>query len=435
MFRLKSTLLFLTVAVLLAAFATSCGGDGETEPTVPPGGQLPTVVINQPADQALIPAGQAIDVQVVASHDQSVSRIELYIDNSLVESRMAPAGSALTTVQEVFRWSASIVGRHTLQARAYDATGQMGASPIIAVDVQVPGAPTSAPVQPTLPPAQATATPTVPPQPAASPTPEQPLVTANVNANVRGGPGTNYPVVGALLEGDSAVVTGRNTDSSWWQISFQGGVAWIANSVATANAPAANAPVASAPPPPPTNTPIPPTAPPPTATSAPTAGFSADTTALSAGQCTTLRWNFSGIKALFISFGLGYDKEGVAGQGTRQVCPSVTTTYEAAVTRPDNSQETQQVTINVGGGGCGDPYITRFTPTTYSVASGTPFSIHWDVDCAATVHFIQVGTSEEPVGGHSQKIDVKIYGDTRFQLRVGKTGGGFVVASFTVRLK
>jgi hypothetical protein len=105
------------------------------------------------------------------------------------------------------------------------------------------------------------------------------------------------------------------------------------------------------------------------------------------------------------------------------------------ITKADDSQETQQVTINVGGSGCGDPYITRFSPTTSAVSSGQPFSIFWDVDCATTVHFIQVGTSEEPVGGHSQKIDVRIYADTTFQLRVGKTGGGFAVASFVVKLK
>ena len=445
MFRLVSNLLIRTIFVVLLALLMSCGGRGDAEPTLPPDGQLPTVVMIKPPNLAPIQAGQAVDVEVVANDDQAVSRIELYVDNSLVESRVAPAGSTLTTMQELFKWSASIIGRHTLQARAYDETGQMGASPIVAVDVQQAGAPTiapgaSPPVESTRPPLDVTAAPTVVTAPSATIAQEQPLVTASTNANVRGGPGTNYPVVGALLEGKSAVVTGRNTDSSWWQISFQGKAAWIANIVVNANSQAHNAPVVSAPTPPATNTPAPATAPPPTVppstgTSAPVTGFGADPTSLNAGQCTTLRWNFSGIKALFVSFGLGYDKEGVPGQGNRQVCPSVTTTYEALVIKQDNSQETSSVTVNVNGSGCNDPWIERFAPTTYEVGAGKPFSIFWDVECAASVRFIQVGTSDDPVGGHSEKIDVKIHSDTTFHLKVGKTDGSFVYATFTVKVR
>jgi len=80
-------------------------------------------------------------------------------------------------------------------------------------------------------------------------------------------------------------------------------------------------------------------------------------TSLTAGQCTTVSWGFTGIKELHIVFGYGYDKEGVPGQSSRQVCPSVTTTYKAIVTKHDESQETHKATVNVRGGGCGDPLI------------------------------------------------------------------------------
>ena len=436
MARFKRHLLVLGALVLLLALPVGCGGDDQAEPTAASDTQPPTALINQPPNQALIEAGQAVQIEVVASDDQAVSRIELYIDNSLVESRVTPGGSSLTTMREVFAWSASIVGQHTLQARVYDVMGQMGASPIVAVNVQLPGAPINPTEMPTAPSGPAETPVPVEPSPVpASPTPEQPLVTANTNANVRSGPGTNYPVLGALQEGGSAIVTGRNTDNSWWQIGFQGGTAWIANLIVTANAQAYNVPVASAPPPPATNTPVPPTATPtPAATSTPATGLRADSTNLAAGQCTTLRWDFSGIKALYISFGAGYDKEGVPGTGTRQVCPSVTTTYEATVVKPDNSQEQRQLTINVSGGGCGDPVIQRFVSTTYDVAANKPFSIFWDVECAKTVRFVRVGGGEEAVGGHGSK-EVTISSNTVFQLKVEKNNGGFVYASFTVRIK
>jgi hypothetical protein len=160
--------------------------------------------------------------------------------------------------------------------------------------------------------------------------------------------------------------------------------------------------------------------------------FRADDTSLTAGQCTTLRWNFSGIKELYISFGYGYDKEGVPGQGSRQVCPSVTTTYEALVIRQDGGHETHRVTIDVSGSGCGDPVIQRFAPSTYHVPAGQPFSIFWDVECAKTVHFIGADGSEEPVVGHGSKTDVTIYTSSVFRLKVEKSNDGFVYASFTV---
>jgi uncharacterized protein YraI len=266
-------------------------------------------------------------------------------------------------------------------------------------------------------------------------------VTSNVNANVRGGPGTNYHVVGGLAEGESAPVTGRNTDSSWWQINYQGSAAWIADSVVTANQAAFNAPVVSAPPPPPTNTPVPPTAtspPPPTAAPtnppAPSTGLWADQTTVSAGQCTTLHWDFPGIKKFYIALGYGYDKEGRAGTDSQLVCPSVTTQYATTVVKLDNSQEYPSLTISVNGSGCGDPYITQFAPTTYQVAAGTPFSIFWAVDCAKTVRLIQIGGAEEPVSGHGQKIDVTISQSTTFQLKIEKNSGGFVYTSFRVEV-
>jgi hypothetical protein len=105
------------------------------------------------------------------------------------------------------------------------------------------------------------------------------------------------------------------------------------------------------------------------------------------------------------------------------------------VVKPDSSQENPSLTINVSGAGCGDPVITRFSPTTYEVSAGQPFSIFWDVDCAKTVHFIQGGGGEQAVGGHDKRIDVTINSDTLFKLKVGKNSGGSVNASFNVNVK
>ena len=45
-------------------------------------------------------------------------------------------------------------------------------------------------------------------------------VVASETLNVRGGPGTNYPVLGALKKGDAVAVVGRSADSKWAKLGF-----------------------------------------------------------------------------------------------------------------------------------------------------------------------------------------------------------------------
>lgn len=88
-------------------------------------------------------------------------------------------------------------------------------------------------------------------------TPCSPIVTANLNANIRSGPGTVYDQIGALLAGQTAAVAGKNADGSWWYISkagLPGGYGWIAGSTVTASCLPATVAVIAAPP---TPTPVP----------------------------------------------------------------------------------------------------------------------------------------------------------------------------------
>lgn len=97
--------------------------------------------------------------------------------------------------------------------------------------------------------------------------PEGPSLRSGQIVNVRGGPGTAYPVLGQISPGVNYAVMGKNEPSDWWQIDFDGQEGWIigqlvnatsaANDVAVitdipeppvaAAAPAAPAPEASAP--------------------------------------------------------------------------------------------------------------------------------------------------------------------------------------------
>ncbi len=127
--------------------------------------------------------------------------------------------------------------------------------------------PTVAPTATPLPPA-ATAVP--PTATATATTPAQkPRVVADSTANLRGGPGTNYPMIGQMTAGKEVDIIGRNANGDWWRIAWDGaGQAWIAGLVVRVLGPIDTVAVAKdIPAPPPTNTPAPP--PPPTATPKP----------------------------------------------------------------------------------------------------------------------------------------------------------------------
>jgi hypothetical protein len=120
--------------------------------------------------------------------------------------------------------------------------------------------PSEAPAATALP---ATATGGAPLTPTITVTPTQAgnLLTVSIGANVRSGPGTNYPVVGTIKAGDTAPVVGRDASSNWFVISFKGGFSgkgWISSFVTTYTGDKTKLPVVAAPPPPlPTATPKP----------------------------------------------------------------------------------------------------------------------------------------------------------------------------------
>lgn len=117
---------------------------------------------------------------------------------------------------------------------------------------------------PTQPPAEPSPTPPspTPAEPTATPTPEGVTATVLQNMNVRSGPGTNYPIVGAGTAGETTKVLGRNDDGSWLKVEYPSadGVGWIFAQLVQINGDAQAVEIAQAPPPPP---------PPPTPTPAP----------------------------------------------------------------------------------------------------------------------------------------------------------------------
>lgn len=101
--------------------------------------------------------------------------------------------------------------------------------------------PTATPEPPTPEPTVAppTATPEPPtPTPTATPEPKPEAVVGNPRVNVRSGPGTDFPVLGQVLQGQRLEIVGRDPDGTWWQICcFEGQTAWLAGEVVRAEGP------------------------------------------------------------------------------------------------------------------------------------------------------------------------------------------------------
>ena len=74
--------------------------------------------------------------------------------------------------------------------------------------------------------------------------PTGPAVTINGTMNVRRGPGTNYPIIGAATAGQQYAALSRNAAGDWWQIEYEGRLAWVFGGLVTASADVANAPQA-----------------------------------------------------------------------------------------------------------------------------------------------------------------------------------------------
>jgi hypothetical protein len=162
-----------------------------------------------------------------------------------------PRWSSQATVQVLAQAgdnSASAMALLTLFSTAEPATATPTASPLPSVtDTATPviEASTSTPVVQVV---------------TATPLPGQASLVATTNLNVRSGPGSSYPTVGLLQNGQTAAITGLSYDRGWWQINFANGFGWVSAQYVTAQN-IANVPLVQAGSPPPaaaTATPVPP---------------------------------------------------------------------------------------------------------------------------------------------------------------------------------
>jgi len=149
--------------------------------------------------------------------------------------------------------------------------------------------------------------------------------------NVRAGPGTEYEVVGQMTRGTRFAVFAKCTnarDELWLMIgvSSEGQQRWISGSPRYVSYWNIDNLICVQAPRPVTNP-----------------HFRADHTTIRAGECTTLRWDVEGIRAVYL------DGQGKVGHGSAQVCPPKTQTFELKVIERDGREVDHPLTITVSG--------------------------------------------------------------------------------------
>jgi hypothetical protein len=226
---------------------------------------------------------------------------------------------------------------------------------------------------------------------AALPQPQScvPSATALGQVNVRSGPATAFePPIGTLFAGQTAQVTGRLADNSWYRILFSGREGWVAGQLVATNCMGA-VPVVPAPPPPNPN-PVP---------GPNQANFTADQFAIVQGQCTTLRWNVSEVAGVWLID--GQYQQGVAGTDSRVVCPASSTTYRLRVQRRDGSvfEESLIITVTPNSNSLPNP---NFRADAYSVAPGQCTTLRWSIDNVRAVFFWD-GANAQGVSGNDAR--------------------------------
>ncbi|NLE49810.1 MAG: SH3 domain-containing protein [Chloroflexi bacterium] len=179
------------------------------------------------------------------------------------------------------------------------------------------------------------------------PPPAQPDATVSVSRlNLRGNPGEGANVLTVLNEDDPLEIIGRRFDNSWVQVrTATGTIGWVSTPLLNITVQLANIPVVDAPffaPPTPMPTAIP-------ATNTPDLppvfiSFTSDrgeAPTINSGECVTLSWNVQGIREVYFQGGP------VTGQGSTQVCPTSTATYNLRVILTSGVEDNRYITVTV----------------------------------------------------------------------------------------
>ena len=212
-----------------------------------------------------------------------------------------------------------------------------------------------------------------------------PTAVARGLTSLRRGPGVRWPRLATLNIGDTAQITGRLNNNTWYQVLFNNQPGWVFSQFVV---PSCNGAV-----------PVVPPLPVPQMTN--TANFRANPTIIAPSQCSTLSWNVNNVASVY--FVEGNNAKGVAGNSSKVVCPTATTQYSLLVTRRDNSSFNSVVVVTVAAPTPIPLDTANFRANPTTIAPGQCSTLSWNIDNVAAVYFKENGNSTG-VPGNSSKV-------------------------------
>lgn len=383
--RTSSGTSILSIFLMLILTSLACTiGSGQSS-------SKPAVAIIAPKNESNLTVGQEVIVEAVVADAKGINKVELWVDGQLVDTLTLAAAASSQTIQQT--WIPRAVGQYIVEVRAYNVDNVVNDPAQLFINVgQLT---TSDPVaSPTLSKGSGSLG-TPDPEPA-----QEPGLTTLTGLNVRAGPGTDYPVIGKLTQGQSARVTGQNPAGTWWQIIYppdsqeRGWVSAAAQYSAAHNTggvpvvqdpsltPDSATPDSTAQPTPTdVNTPQPtrvPTTPPAAAGGTPTVYyFDTDKYTIKAGEYVTLSWDLVNANTVH----LHYDgiHEGVVAPGSKRVSPTATTVY-TLVAQNDTGRIEKKITITVKAETAVPPLQVEFWADAYLMTCDQPSTtLNWRV--------------------------------------------------------
>lgn len=184
------------------------------EPTITPDGP-PRIQIRSPSNGDEFVVGEEILVSVNASDSIGVNRVQLFVDGQIVHTVSSESLQGDLSLEAILNYvpQVSDVGTIDLSVRAY-----RGAEVSIPDEVSVV-------VRQSL--SDIIATPANPSNLPFIPDDGVCRALINVGLNFRTGPSTSFRIITVLSSGTLAPIVGRNSESTWWQLSSNDRTGWV----------------------------------------------------------------------------------------------------------------------------------------------------------------------------------------------------------------
>jgi hypothetical protein len=98
----------------------------------------PLVLIHAPLSGDQIEVGQAVTIHATARDDNNITRMELWVDDALVQTETSRLPGGISPFPIVTNWEPTVAGMHTLTVRAFNSQGTRAHSSVNVEAVELP---------------------------------------------------------------------------------------------------------------------------------------------------------------------------------------------------------------------------------------------------------------------------------------------------------